>query len=91
MPGFAALNEVLNKPGTTATSFMLGQHTTQDFYTWMAIHPVQQNAFQGFMKAQVASLPSWLEAMPECATETATSAAATDTVSVNVGVVNGQL
>lgn len=42
-------------------AFKVGQHTDQDFYTWMETHPVQQGAFHRFMEAQFASLPTWLD------------------------------
>lgn len=43
------------------TAFQLGQHTDEDFYTWLERHPANQDAFHRFMEAQFASLPTWLD------------------------------
>lgn len=40
---------------------MLGQNTTEPFYTWMDTHPVQRDAFHRFMGAQFSGLPTWLD------------------------------
>ncbi|KAM0542658.1 hypothetical protein ACHAPJ_012690 [Fusarium lateritium] len=61
LPAFMAFNTVLSNPSKTLTAFKVGQHSEEDFYTWMETHPVQQGAFHRFMEAQFASLPIWLD------------------------------
>ncbi|KAK8135203.1 hypothetical protein PG984_007215 [Apiospora sp. TS-2023a] len=65
LPGFAAFHRVLKEPGNSwadsLTAFKLGQHTDEDFYTWLETHPANQAAFHRFMEAQFASLPTWLD------------------------------
>ncbi len=87
-PAFLALNEVLSNPQKEKTAFKVGQHSDQDFYTWMETHPVQQGAFHRFMEAQFAMLPTWLEAV-SFDTEVAQGANPEDVIFVDVGGGNG--
>lgn len=61
LPGFTALHRALTEGDGRSNAFKLGQNTSEDFYTWMDTHPVQQSAFHHFMKEQFASLPTWLD------------------------------
>lgn len=61
LPGFTALHRALTEGDGNANAFKMGQNTSEDFYTWMDTHPVQQHAFHDFMKEQFASLPTWLD------------------------------
>lgn len=61
LPGFTALHRALTEGDGRSNAFKLGQNTSEDFYTWMDTHPVQQRAFHNFMKEQFASLPTWLD------------------------------
>ncbi|EGX93533.1 O-methyltransferase, putative [Cordyceps militaris CM01] len=65
LPAFAALDTVLSAPagGERLNAFQVGQHSSQDFYTWLETRPVQHGAFHRFMEAQFASLPTWLDAV----------------------------
>ena len=87
-PAFFALNEVLDNPESGKTAFKVGQHSEEDFYTWMETHPVQQGAFHRFMEAQFAALPTWLDAV-SFESEIAQNASADDIVFVDVGGGNG--
>lgn len=87
-PAFVALNEVLGNAQPGKTAFKLGQHSEEDFYTWMETHPVQQGAFHRFMEAQFAMLPTWLDVI-SFDTEVARDAGAHDVVFVDVGGGNG--
>lgn len=87
-PAFIALNEVLGRPEAERTAFKVGQHSDQDFYTWMETHPVQQGAFHRFMEAQFAMLPTWLDAVSFDA-EVAQGASPEEVVFVDVGGGNG--
>ena len=87
-PAFFALNEVLSNPENGKTAFKVGQHSEDDFYTWMETHPVQQGAFHRFMEAQFAALPTWLDAV-SFESEIAQDASADDVVFVDVGGGNG--
>ncbi|KAF3010834.1 hypothetical protein E8E13_008765 [Curvularia kusanoi] len=87
-PAFIALNEKLSNPQVGCTAFKLGQHSEEDFYTWMETHPVQQGAFHRFMEAQFAMLPTWLDAV-SFDTEVAQGVGAEDVVFVDVGGGNG--
>lgn len=87
-PAFIALNQVLGNPQEGKTAFKVGQHSEEDFYTWMETHPIQQGAFHRFMEAQFASLPTWLDAV-SFDTEIAQGAGADDIVFVDVGGGNG--
>ncbi|KAF7561618.1 hypothetical protein G7046_g2514 [Stylonectria norvegica] len=89
LPAFSALNTVLNTPGSHLTAFKVGQHTEEDFYTWMETHHVQQGAFHRFMEAQFASLPTWLDDI-DFQSELAKDAAPTETIFVDVGGGSGQ-
>ncbi|KAK8024959.1 S-adenosyl-L-methionine-dependent methyltransferase [Apiospora arundinis] len=52
LPGFAALHRALKEPRKASlTAFKLGQHTDEDFYTWMETHPTNQATFHRFMEA----------------------------------------
>jgi ribosomal protein RSM22 (predicted rRNA methylase) len=82
------LNEVLNNPENGKTAFKVGQHSEDDFYTWMETHPIQQGAFHRFMEAQFATLPTWLDAL-SFESEIAQNASADDIVFVDVGGGNG--
>ncbi|KAK8129181.1 S-adenosyl-L-methionine-dependent methyltransferase [Apiospora kogelbergensis] len=89
LPGFTALHRALKEPrDSTLTAFQLGQHTDEDFYTWMETHPTNQAAFHRFMKAQFASLPTWLDVL-DFKTELGCDAEATDVMFVDVGGGNG--
>ncbi|CAJ2505076.1 Uu.00g124700.m01.CDS01 [Anthostomella pinea] len=61
LPALNSLNAVLSAPEKNVTAFQQGHRTSDDFYTWMETHPVQQGAFFRFMEAQFASLPTWLD------------------------------
>lgn len=87
-PAFIALNQVLANPQSDKTAFKIGQHSEEDFYTWMETHPIQQGAFHRFMEAQFAMLPTWLDAV-SFDTEIAQDAGAEDVVFVDVGGGNG--
>ncbi|KAG9189096.1 hypothetical protein G6011_05964 [Alternaria panax] len=87
-PAFTALNQALHSSEANTTAFKLGQHSDQDFYTWMETHPIQQGAFHRFMEAQFASLPTWLGAI-SFDTEIANGVNAEDVVFVDVGGGNG--
>ncbi|KAK2594288.1 hypothetical protein QQS21_007994 [Conoideocrella luteorostrata] len=89
LPGFAALNSVLSQPEAKLNAFKTGQHTDQDFYTWMETHPVQQGAFHRFMEAQFASLPTWLDVV-DFETEFCKYNSQSDVAFVDVGGGNGQ-
>jgi hypothetical protein len=82
------LNEALKDPENGKTAFKIGQHSEENFYTWMETHPIQQGAFHRFMEAQFAMLPTWLNAVP-FESETAHDASADDIVFVDVGGGNG--
>ena len=88
LPGFAALNGVLSKP-EKQSAFKSGQHTEEDFYTWLETHPVQQGAFHRFMEAQFASLPTWLDAV-DFEAEMGKDLTGNDVAFVDVGGGNGQ-
>lgn len=83
-----ALNTVLAEPQTGRTAFKVGQHSEEDFYTWMETHPVQQGAFHRFMEAQFAMLPTWLDAV-NFNDEIAQSASNEEVLFVDVGGGNG--
>ena len=87
-PAFTALNQALVGPKANKTAFKLGQHSDEDFYTWMETHPIQQGAFHRFMEAQFASLPTWLDAI-SFNSEIAKGVSAEDVVFVDVGGGNG--
>ncbi|CAN9271529.1 unnamed protein product [Alternaria alternata] len=87
-PAFTALNQALVGPKANKTAFKLGQHSDEDFYTWMETHPIQQGAFHRFMEAQFASLPTWLDAI-SFDSEIAKGVSAEDVVFVDVGGGNG--
>jgi ribosomal protein RSM22 (predicted rRNA methylase) len=87
-PAFIALNQSLNSSEATRTAFKLGQHSDEDFYTWMETHPIQQGAFHRFMEAQFASLPTWLDAI-SFDTEITNGVNAEDVLFVDVGGGNG--
>ena len=79
---------MLSDPQPGATAFKIGQHSEEDFYTWMEPHPVQQGAFHRFMEAQFAMLPTWLDAI-SFDTEIAQDVGTEDVVFVDVGGGNG--
>ncbi|KAF3041097.1 hypothetical protein E8E12_005846 [Didymella heteroderae] len=87
-PAFIALNKMLGDLKAGRTAFKIGQHSEEDFYTWMETHPVQQGAFHRFMEAQFAMLPTWLDAV-SFDTEIAQGASAEEVVFVDVGGGNG--
>lgn len=90
LPGFGALNTVLNRPDEKLNSFKVGQHSDVDFYTWLETHPAQQGAFHRFMEAQFASLPTWLDAV-DFASEMGKDLTTDEQVAfVDVGGGNGQ-
>ncbi|KAK7949410.1 uncharacterized protein PG986_010296 [Apiospora aurea] len=89
LPGFAALHRILKEPWDShMTAFKLGQHTDEDFYTWLETHPANQAAFHRFMEAQFASLPTWLDVF-DVKTELGRDAGPTDIMFVDVGGGNG--
>ncbi|KAK8093327.1 S-adenosyl-L-methionine-dependent methyltransferase [Apiospora hydei] len=89
LPGFTAFHRILKKPRDShMTAFKLGQHTEEDFYTWLETHPANQAAFHRFMEAQFASLPTWLDVF-DFKTELGRDAAPTDIMFVDVGGGNG--
>ncbi|KAF9695382.1 hypothetical protein EKO04_006678 [Ascochyta lentis] len=88
LPAFYALNNVLDSPEQGKTAFKVGQHSEEDFYTWMETHPVQQGAFHRFMEAQFAALPTWLDVV-SFDTEVAADVQPEDVVFVDVGGGNG--
>lgn len=88
LPGFTALHRALTEGDGRSNAFKLGQNTSEDFYTWMDTHPVQQRAFHNFMKEQFASLPTWLDVVPFAA-EFAEDSQPDDVVFVDVGGGNG--
>jgi ribosomal protein RSM22 (predicted rRNA methylase) len=88
LPAFGALNQVLSNPQEGSTAFKIGQHSEEDFYTWMETHPVQQSAFHQFMEAQFAALPTWLDVV-SFSTEVARDVSAGEVVFVDVGGGNG--
>lgn len=87
-PAFIALNTMLEDPQAGRTAFNIGQHSEEDFYTWMEAHPVQQGAFHRFMEAQFAMLPTWLDAV-SFETEVGQGVGADEIVFVDVGGGNG--
>lgn len=87
-PAFIALNHVLGNAQQGRTAFKVGQHSDEDFYTWMETHPIQEGAFHRFMEAQFAMLPTWLDAI-SFDTEVAHDAGPDDVVFVDVGGGNG--
>ncbi|PSN65247.1 putative sterigmatocystin 8-O-methyltransferase precursor [Corynespora cassiicola Philippines] len=87
-PAFFALHQVLNDPAPGKTAFKVGQHSNEDFYTWMETHPIQQGAFHRFMEAQFAMLPTWLDVISFQA-EVAEGSAKDDILFVDVGGGNG--
>ncbi|KAJ4376692.1 hypothetical protein N0V86_006808 [Didymella sp. IMI 355093] len=87
-PAFIALNQMLGNPEVGRTAFKIGQHSEEDFYTWMETHPVQQGAFHRFMEAQFAMLPTWLDAV-SFDTEIAQDVGVEEVVFVDVGGGNG--
>lgn len=60
----------------------------EPFYKWMDSHPVQKDAFHGFMNAQFANLPTWLDVV-DFANDMTTGAGPDDVVFVDVGGGNG--
>lgn len=88
LPGFTALHRALTEGDGGSNAFKLGQNSSEDFYTWMDTHPVQQRAFHNFMKEQFASLPTWLDVV-SFATEFAQDSQPDDVVFVDVGGGNG--
>ncbi|KAK7979921.1 nitrogen metabolite repression-(nmr)-responsible protein [Apiospora arundinis] len=89
LPGFAALHHALKEPRQASlTAFKLGQHTDEDFYTWMETHPASQAAFHRFMEAQFSSLPTWLDVF-DFKSELGSAAGPTDVMIVDVGGGNG--
>lgn len=88
LPGFTALHRALTEGDGRSNAFKLGQNSSEDFYTWMDTHPVQQRAFHNFMKEQFASLPTWLDVV-SFATEFAQDSQPDDVVFVDVGGGNG--
>lgn len=88
LPGFTALHRALTEGDGSSNAFKLGQNSSEDFYTWMDTHPVQQRAFHNFMKEQFASLPTWLDVV-SFATEFAKDSQPDDVVFVDVGGGNG--
>ncbi|KAG6368470.1 hypothetical protein INS49_002677 [Diaporthe citri] len=88
LPGFTALHRALTEGDGRSNAFKLGQNTSEDFYTWMDTHPVQQRAFHSFMKEQFASLPTWLDVV-SFAAEFAQDSQPDDVVFVDVGGGNG--
>lgn len=79
---------MLNDPAAGKTAFKVGQHSNEDFYTWMETHPIQQGAFHRFMEAQFAMLPTWLDVISFQA-EVADGSAKDDILFVDVGGGNG--
>lgn len=79
---------MLSDPQPGITAFKIGQHSEEDFYTWMETHPVQEGAFHRFMEAQFAMLPTWLDAI-SFDTEVAQDVGIEDVVFVDVGGGNG--
>lgn len=88
LPGFGALHRALTEGDGRSNAFKLGQNTSEDFYTWMDTHPVQQHAFHNFMKEQFASLPTWLDVV-SFAEEFAQDPQPDEVVFVDVGGGNG--
>lgn len=92
MPGFAAFHRSLTEPRDSSTcsltAFKLGQHTDEDFYTWLETHPTNQAAFHRFMEAQFATLPTWLDVF-DFKAELGHNAGPADPVLVDVGGGNG--
>lgn len=87
LPGFTALHRALT---SRQNAFKLGQHSDEDFYTWMQTRPVQQGAFHRFMDAQFASLPTWLDVVPFASEMMGAEAPQNeDVVFVDVGGGNG--
>ncbi|KAK7978671.1 hypothetical protein PG988_006161 [Apiospora saccharicola] len=90
LPGFAAFHQILKEPrDSSATAFKLGQHTDEDFYTWLETHPVNQAAFHRFMEAQFASLPTWLDVFDFKTELGCGGAGPADVLFVDVGGGNG--
>lgn len=89
LPGFTALHRALTKGDGKTNAFKLGQNTSEDFYTWMDTHPVQQRAFHNFMKEQFASLPTWLDVVSFAAEFAQDTTQPDDVVFVDVGGGNG--
>ncbi|ATY63776.1 O-family 2 [Cordyceps militaris] len=87
LPAFAALDTVLSAPEQRLNAFQVGQHSSQDFYTWLETRPVQHGAFHRFMEAQFASLPTWLDAVDVAAVM---SGEPDQVAFVDVGGGNGQ-
>ncbi|KAK7408045.1 hypothetical protein QQX98_009818 [Neonectria punicea] len=84
LPAFKAFNTVLSNPASNVTAFKIGQHSEDDFYTWMETHPVQQGAFHRFMEAQFVGLPTWLDVV-DFQSELAKGISAAETAFVDVG------
>jgi hypothetical protein len=89
LPAFNALNYSLNHTSDPRTSFEVGHNSPTDFYTWLESHPVQGAAFNRFMEAQFAMLPTWLSVV-EFASKYAQSAKPETPIFVDVGGGNGQ-
>ncbi|KYK56547.1 sterigmatocystin 8-O-methyltransferase precursor [Drechmeria coniospora] len=89
LPGFAALNTVLCYQDKALNAFQTGQHSRQDYYTWLESHPVQRDAFHRFMEAQFTSLPTWLTVV-DFAFEMGKGLTDDDVAFVDVGGGNGQ-
>ncbi|ODA76985.1 hypothetical protein RJ55_07502 [Drechmeria coniospora] len=70
-------------------AFQTGQHSRQDYYTWLESHPVQRDAFHRFMEAQFTSLPTWLTVV-DFAFEMGKGLTDDDVAFVDVGGGNGQ-
>lgn len=89
LPGFTALHRALTEGDGGSNAFKMGQNTSEDFYTWMDAHPVQQRAFHNFMKEQFASLPTWLDVVSFAAEFAQDSTQPESVVFVDVGGGNG--
>lgn len=91
MPAFGALNERLHIPSDLdkRTAFEIGKRSDVGFYEWMDSHPKQRKAFYGFMIAQSASLPTWLDAI-DFASDFGYKTNAETKLLVDVGGGNGQ-
>lgn len=89
LPGFTALHRAVTEGDGKMNAFKLGQNTSEDFYTWMDTHPVQQRAFHNFMKEQFASLPTWLDVVSFAEEFAKHPTQPDDVVFVDVGGGNG--
>lgn len=65
MPAVGALNERLRIPSDVdkRTAFEIAKQSNVGLYEWLNSHPKQQKAFNDFVIAQFASLPTWLDAI----------------------------